>query len=112
MLIQRRGLNANFLIAHSLLLGAMQAVPAAMAQNQPVVNELGMRRVFVAECMGPKSDTASLAFCTCSFSKLISRYGLVSYSEQDAIVRASNAKDLIKLARLAWEPEFASCRSK
>jgi hypothetical protein len=84
----------------------------AMAQSGLPTNENAIRLQFVAECMGPKADTANLAFCNCSFTKLINRYGLNNYLKQDAIVRASNAKDLVKLARLAWEPEFASCRTK
>lgn len=84
---------------------------AAQGQNQPPPNEQILRRTFVAECLGPKTDTATLSFCNCSFTKLVSRYGLNSFAQQDSIIRASNAKDLVMLARLAWQPEFSSCRA-
>lgn len=84
----------------------------ALAQGGGTAEEKAIRLRFVAECMGPIADTSKLIFCNCSFTKLISRYGMKSYLQQDAIVRASNAKDLTQLARLAWEPEFRSCRTQ
>jgi hypothetical protein len=84
---------------------------SAIAQTGATINEQTLRLRFVSECMGASSDTSTLSFCNCSFSKLIARYGFKSVLQQDAIVRASNAKDLVQLARLAWEPEFRSCRT-
>ena len=80
------------------------------AKQQP--SEEALRRVFVTECMGPRPDTQIMSFCTCAFTRLLSRYGLDSFAKQDAILRSSNAQNLAQLTRLAWEPELTSCRSK
>lgn len=77
-----------------------------------VISEEAYRRIFVTECMGPKADTKTMAFCNCSFTSLLARYGLKSYVQQDAIVRASSSKELALLASLAWAPEFNICRAK
>ena len=85
---------------------------AVHAQSKPLVTEETLRRVFVTECMGPKADTATMGFCNCTFTKLIGRYGLNNFYQQDVILRASSSKDLSKLANLNWKPEIDSCRSK
>lgn len=95
------------------LLAVMQV--GARAQTPPskqLLSEEGLRRVFVTECMGPRPDTQTMSFCSCAFTRLLSRYGLDSFAKQDAILRSSNATNLAQLTRLAWEPELTSCRSK
>jgi hypothetical protein len=109
--VDRRSLDALLMALAITLLAALVPSPIR-AQKSPILDEQALRRLFVSECMGARADTATLTFCNCSFSNLLGRYGLRSLAQQDSIVRASNAKDLVALARLAWEPEFKGCRSK
>ena len=76
------------------------------------VSEESLRRVFVTECMGPRADAKTMAFCNCSFANLLARYGLKNFLQQDAIVRSSSSRDLSTLANLAWSPELNMCRAK
>lgn len=99
-------------IALLLLTGGLLTCSQSDAQEALSPKDNTNRITFVAECVGGSSDTKRLTFCNCAYTKLVARYGIDNFGKQDNLMRSSNAKELVQLARLAWKPELDSCRSQ
>lgn len=84
----------------------------SVAQAEELPSEKNLRLRFVTECTGSSTEITKIGFCNCAYTKLTARYGIEGYMRQDAILRTSNSKVLAQFARLAWQPEYTSCRSQ
>ncbi len=60
-------------------------------------------------CMAKSNQKSQENFCTCVFSRLISRYTPREYVMMDDLI-ISGGQSISQFAKLAWEPEFAACR--